>query len=111
MEATEELMNTFRPVRESVEELKRLLLAKADPNAPVPPGRGAPLSHVITLAPADKVGPMRDLLLSYGALESKDNQDHWKINQEAAANEHHRIEAFFEDDRHLSPVGAAMDHA
>ena len=54
-EATEELMNTFRPVRESIEELRRLLDLKADPNAPVPPGRITPLQHVVTFAPFDSI--------------------------------------------------------
>ena len=48
LEATEELMNTFRPIRESVQELERLLKARANPNAPVPQDRISPLRHVLS---------------------------------------------------------------
>ena len=111
LEATEELMNTFRPIRESIAELKRLLEAKADPNAPIPHGRGSPLRHVMTFAPSDKVEEMRDLLLRYGASESEDDKERWQIRKDAMQNEWHYTKAFYEDDRHLSPVGAAVDRA
>jgi len=35
IEATDHLMNTFRPIEESVKELRRLLELRADPNAPI----------------------------------------------------------------------------
>ena len=51
---------------------------------------------------------MRDLLLEYGATESADDKDRWELRQATDRHEAHRVRAFFEDDRHLSPVGAAM---
>ena len=62
-EATYELMQTFRPIRESVDELRRLLEAKADPNADIPQGRISPLQHVMLFAPKARVAAMRTALL------------------------------------------------
>ena len=109
LEATEHLMNTFHPLYEETKELKRLLELRADPNAPIPEGRISPLRYVIVFAPEEKVVEMRDILLQYGANESKDDAKRWEINRECAAHEHARTNAFYEDDRHLSPCGAAMD--
>jgi len=61
-ESTHELLNTFRPLREKIEELKSLLDMKADPNAPIPAGRISPLSNVTTFAPRETVAQMRQLL-------------------------------------------------
>ena len=102
-------MYSYRPIRESVEELQRLLEARANPNAPFPPTHISPLRHVMLFAPPDKVDAMRDLLLEYGAKESKDDKDRWQIRKDADLHELHATKTFYEDDRHLSPVGAAMD--
>ena len=96
-EATEELMNTFRPVRESIEELRRLLDLKADPNAPVPPGRITPLSHVVTFAPSKTVDAMRALLLERGARETEEDKRDWTRRQRADLFEPARLQAFYED--------------
>ena len=65
----------------------------------------------MVFAPSETVGTMRDLLLEYGAEESKEEKLRWLICQDAANLAHHRREAFFCDDRHLSPVGAAVERA
>ena len=111
LEATEELLNTYRPIRESVEELRRLLSAKADPNAPPPEDQKTPLRHVMTFAPADKVDAMRALLLQYGAKESNDGRDRWLVRKDADLHELHATKTFYEDDRHLSPVAAAAERS
>ena len=54
---------------------------------------------------------MRDLLLEYGAEEGKEEKLRWLICQDAANLAHHRREAFYGDDHHLSPCGAAMERA
>jgi len=108
-EATEELLNTFRPICESVDELKRLLGLKADPNAPPPPGRISPLQHVMTFAPEQHVAAMRNLLLENGAIETKEDKEQWLTRQRADLFEPHRVRDFYEDDRHLSPCAAAME--
>ena len=55
---------------------------------------------------------MRELLLQYGAEEEgKEEKLRWLICQDAANLAHHRREAFYEDDRHLSPCGAAVERA
>ena len=111
LEATEELLNTYRPIRESVEELRRLLSAKADPNAPPPEDKKTPLRYVMSFAPADKVDAMRALLLEYGAKESEDDRDRWQIRKEADHHELHATKTFYEDDRHLSPIAAAAERS
>ena len=108
-EATEVLLNTFRPIRESVGELRRLLDLKADPNAPVPAGLISPLQHVLLFAPVKNVVSMRDLLLQHGAVETEDDKERWKIRQDSDRFEPARVRDFYEDDRHLSPWGATMD--
>ena len=54
---------------------------------------------------------MRELLLEYGAEEGKEEKLRWLICQDAANLAHHRHEAFYGDDRHLSPCGAAVERA
>jgi len=109
-EATEALLRTFRPLRESVAELKRLLDSRADPNAPFDPNDLiSPLQNVMTFAPREHVSAMRDLLLERGAVETKEDKHDWLIRQDSDLVEDHCTRAFYEDDRHLSPVGAAME--
>ena len=108
-EATDELLNTFRPVREEIEELKSLLDMKANPNAPIPAGRISPLSNVTTFAPRETVSQMRDLLFEYGADETAEDKDDWLRRQKADACEDDCTRAFYDDDRHLCPVAAAME--
>jgi len=108
-EATEELMKTFQPLRESVEELKRLLDLRADPNALVPAGLVSPLQNVMAFTPEESIEAMRDLLLKYGAVESKEDAERWAISRDCALREHARIRAFYEDDRHLSFCAAIME--
>jgi hypothetical protein len=107
-EATGELFK-FRPLRESVEELRRLLTLRADPNAPVSADGLSPLQNVMTFAPEQRVATMRDLLMEHGAVETEDDKKRWVIRQDADRFEPHRVRDFYGDDRHLSPVGAAMD--
>ena len=54
---------------------------------------------------------MRELMLEYGAEEGKEEKLRWLICQDAANLAHHRREAIYGDDRHLSPCGAAMERA
>ncbi len=108
-EATEALLKQFRPIRESVNELKRLLDLKADPNVPVSAGHISPLQHVLLFAPVKNVVAMRDLLLQRGAMETEDNKKRWAIRQDSDRFEPARVRDFYEDDRHLSPWAATMD--
>ena len=82
---------------------------RADPNAPVPEGRVSPLQYVIGFAPEQHVVAMRDLLLQYGAIETEEDKERWQLRQYTDAHDYRYTRAFFEDDRHLSPVGAAME--
>ena len=108
VEATEALLKTYRPIRESVDELRRLLDLRADPSVDVPPGFVSPLRHVILFAPVSNVVAMRDLLLQHGAVESDDDKQRWFIRRAADDAEPARLREFYGDDRHLSPWGAAM---
>ena len=65
----------------------------------------------MTFALEDNVTEMRKQLLEYGAEESKEEKLRWRICQDPANLAHHRREAFYEDDRHLSPCGAAVEKA
>ena len=65
----------------------------------------------MTFALEGTVADMRELLLQYGAQEGKEEKLRWLICQDAAKLAHHRREAFYGDDRHLSPVGAAVERA
>ena len=65
----------------------------------------------MTFALEDAVADMRELLIEYGAEERKEEKLRWLICQDAANLAHHRREAFYRDDRHLSPVGASVERA
>ena len=65
----------------------------------------------MVFAPAETVGTMRELLLEYGAEEGKEEKLRWLICQDAANLAHHHCEAFYGDDRDLTPCGAAMERA
>ena len=65
----------------------------------------------MTFAHEDNVTHMRKLLLEYGAEEGKEEKLRWLICQDAANLAHHRREAFYVDDRNLSPCGAAVERA
>ena len=106
-EATYELMQTFRPIRESVDELRRLLEAKADPNADIPQGRISPLQHVMLFAPKARVAAMRTALLLHGADETEEDKQRWVQRQDTDANETNYVRLFYEDDREFSPIAAS----
>ena len=65
----------------------------------------------MTFALEGTVADMRELLLQYGAQEGEEEKLRWLICQDAANLAHHRREAFYGDDRDLTPCGAAMERA
>ena len=77
----------------------------------VPCKLDAIMRYVMTFALEGTVADMLELLLEYGAEEVKEEKLRWLICQDAANLAHHRREAFYEDDRNLSPCGAAMERA
>ena len=93
------MIETFRPIRESVDELRRLLDLKADPNASVSADFLSPLQLVMTFAPPATVVKMRDLLIERGAIETEEDKKRWVVRQDTDSYESHRLKAFFEDDR------------
>ena len=93
---------------ESPAELKRILELRADPNATLPNSKIRPMDNILTFAPADKIAVMREMLLEHGATETAEDKRYWKLRQVNDAYETKRVQAFYEDDRHLSPIGAAM---
>ena len=40
--------------------------------------------------------------------ETEEDKRYWRLRQVNDAYEYRRVQAFYEDDRHLSPIGAAM---
>ena len=65
----------------------------------------------MTFAPERSVVAMRDLLLQRGLIETEDDKKRWTLRQETDEFEHHRRRVFYEDDRDLSPCGAAMERS
>ena len=65
----------------------------------------------MTFALEDTVADMRELLLEHGAEEGAEEKLRWLICQDAANLAHHRREDFYRHDRHLSPVGAAVERS
>ncbi len=72
--------------------------ARADPNVTMS-GDIHPLLNVMTFAHADRVGPMRDLLLRAGAVESDDAKEQWAIRRRADACEEAWMRNFHRDPR------------
>ena len=66
------------------------------------------MDNILTFAPPEKIAVMRQLLMDHGAAETEEDKKYWKLRQVNDAYEYRRIQAFYEDDRHLSPIGAAM---
>ncbi len=91
------LLSKFRPVRNTVEDLKKLLDARADPNVIVHDGDIHPLMKVMTFADKDRVGPMRDLLLRAGATENDEAKERWEIRRRADACEEAWMRNFHRD--------------
>ena len=93
---------------QSPAELKRILELRADPNTTLPDSKIRVLDNILTFAPADKIAVMREMLLEHGAKETAEDKRYWKLRQVNDAYEAKRVQAFYENDRHLSPIGAAM---
>ena len=92
-------LTKFRPVCESIDTLRVLLDARADPNTIITPGQLSPLRNVICFAHQKDVASMRDLLLKYGAAESDDDKKRWKQRELADLNELAWLKNFHKDDR------------
>ena len=92
------LLSMFRPARGTVEDLKKSLLARADPNITLC-GDVHPLIKVMTFAHQDRAAPMRDLLLQAGAVESNDAKEQWELRCRADANEQAWLRNFHRDPR------------
>ncbi len=92
------LLSKFRPARGAVEDLKKLVDARADPNITLF-GDIHPLIKVMTFAHQDRVGPMRELLLQAGAVESRDAKEQWAIRRRADACEEAWMRNFHYDPR------------
>lgn len=91
------LLSKFRPVRNTVEDLKKLLDARADPDIIVYDGDICPLMKVMAFANKEHVGPMRDLLLRAGATEDEDAKERWEIRRDADACEEAWLRNFHRD--------------
>lgn len=80
IEATAALFE-FRPGKQTVEDLKYLLDAKADPNSPTPDERIRIFANVMAFANEQQVGPMREALLQAGMHETDADRARWKTRQ------------------------------
>ena len=120
------MLAKFRAIRSTPEDLQRLLEAKADPNMTVGEGNISPMENIMTFAREIHVpirfhkGPMfpfavraprvlstylysveqmRDLLLDYGAKNSRALRERWRIRQAADANDPIWLANFHHDPR------------
>ena len=97
-EATKRLAD-FSPVRSSVEDLRVLLVARADPNIQVTRGTLSPLRWVMCMARPNDVREMRLLLLDHGAFESADDRKRWAEREKYDMDEPAIMYNFHRDDR------------
>ena len=97
LEATA-LLSKFRPARMSKQDLAKLLDARADPNITLT-GDVHPLMKVMTFANHESVGPMREALLSAGAIEDEEAKERWEIRKLADACEVSWMRSFYHDPR------------
>ena len=89
----------FRPICSSVDDLRALLTARADPNLITGPGQLSPLRSVILWARTCNVRDMRQVLFDHGAFESKEDKRRWKIREDAEMNEPAYLRNRHRDDR------------
>ena len=89
----------FRPIYESIETLRALLEARADPNIIIGHGQLSPLRNVYCFAHLNDVSPMRELLLKHGATESEDDKKRWEKRERANIYEKPWLKNFHKDER------------
>ena len=89
----------FRPICSSVDDLRVLLTARADPNMILGPGQLSTLRNVLCFAQTCSVRDMRQELLDHGAFESKEDKRRWEIREDADLNEKAWLKNFHRDDR------------
>jgi len=89
----------FRPICETVDALRALLEARADPNIVVGAGQLSPLRNVICFGHKKDVAAMRQLLLAHGARESEDDKKRWITRWNCDINEEAWLKRFHSDDR------------
>ena len=122
------MLSKFRPILSTPEDLQRLLEARADPNMIVGEGNISPMENIMTFAreihvpmifhvgctwfPFDfpelprflsicvsSVEQMRELLLDYGAKNSRALRERWRIRLAADANDPIWLANFHHDPR------------
>ncbi len=106
-----EALETFHPVRSCPADLEHLLQCRADPNMPIKEGNISPLLNVIAFARSEvHLEKMRQLLLDYGANESKEDRERLVTTQQAFLFDAMRIrEARDLDIPDYDPSGSAME--
>jgi len=110
-EQATEALEKFRPVVSCPADLEHLLQCRADPNMTVKEGSISPLRNVIAFArSAEHVEKMRQLLLDYGANESKEDRERLVTTQQAFLfDAMHIREARDLDIPDYDPTGSAME--
>ena len=108
-EEANEALRKFRPIRSTPAVLEHILACRADPNTPADGGI-SPLQKVITFAGGQYVAQMRELLLEYGAEETEEDRESWRICEKAWLCENIRLrESRMLDSRDYDPIGAAAE--
>ena len=109
VEATKELIENFRFRKSFPTDLEHLLKCRADPNAPVPEGNTSPLAHANWFALEEHRPRMRELLFSYGAIETEKDKKDWALRQRTAFYEKARLAEHFCDPREYDPMAATLE--
>ena len=109
IEATAEL-SRFRPIKSTPSDLKHLLEARADPNLPLSMGNISPLRNVMSFAHEKHVAEMRDLLLQFGAIETNEDKDRWKLRQRSDFCEKIQKSIYDSIDKNYDPMTASVEY-
>jgi len=109
MDATAEL-SRFRPIHATPSDLKYLLENRADPNMPVRSGDITPLRKVMSFAHEKHVAEMRNLLLEFGANESDEDKERWKLRQRSDFSDRLQMSIYNSIDKEYDPISGSVEY-
>ena len=109
MDATAELLR-FRPIQSTPSDLKYILENRANPNVSLKSGEISPLRRVMSFAHEKHVAEMRDLLLEFGAIETDEDKDRWKLRQRSDFCEKLQKSIYDSIDKDYDPMTASVEY-
>ncbi len=109
MDPTDEL-SRFRPIQATPSDLKYLLEKYANPNMQLKSGDISPLRKVMSFAHEKHVAEMRRLLLEFGAIETDEDKDRWKLRQRSDDCERIQMNIYNNIDKDYDPITASVEY-